>query len=172
MPFWPLTTLTASLYAGDAKKSLASDAGLRQAVERAVYSLKDSGDGSYRGVNPKQRLQVEFDQRATRLQHAQGNVSLRLSGYGYGERLRTPAEAKPAGTPQGVEYRRGELTEWYKKPVERLGAGLHARAASRHGAPGRATHNLVGRRGRFAPGRWRQRATLCCWILRANYLAL
>jgi len=124
MPFWPLTTLTASLYAGDAKKSLASDAGLRQAVERAVYSLKDSGDGSYRGVNPKQRLQVEFDQRATRLQHAQGNVSLRLSGYGYGERLRTPAEAKPAGTPQGVEYRRGELTEWYKNQSSGLEQGF------------------------------------------------
>ena len=136
--FLALTTLAASLYAGDAKNPLASDAGLRQAVERAVYSLKDSGDGSYRGANPKQRLQVEFDEHAARLQHAQGTVSFHLLGYGYGEHLRTPAEAKPAGTPQGVEYRRGELTEWYKNESSGLEQGFtleHRPGTSRTGEP-------------------------------------
>ena len=122
--FLAFSTLSVSLYAGDAKNPLASDTGLRQAFERAIYSVKNSGDGTFRGDNPKQRLHVEFDERATRLQHAQGDVSFHLSGYGYGQHLGTPAEAKPAATANGVEYRRGELTEWYKNESSGLEQGF------------------------------------------------
>src|ERR1022692_4890587 len=102
----------------------AADAGLRQAIERVVYRVEPSGQATYRAANPAQRLAVEFDARAARLQHAQGNVTFRLLGYGYGEHLRTPVEAKPAATDNRIEYRRGELTEWYVNEAPGLEQGF------------------------------------------------
>jgi len=73
-----------------------ADEGLRQAFERVAYRLEDSGVGQYRGVNPAQRLALEFNSDEARLKHPQGDVALRLTGYGYGSRLRTPLAATPA----------------------------------------------------------------------------
>ena len=102
----------------------AADDGLRQAVEKVVYRVEPSGHGKYRGVNRKQGLAVEFDAHSARLQHAQGNVAFRLSGYGYGSHIRTPVEAKPAGNANRLEYRRGELTEWYVNEAAGLEQGF------------------------------------------------
>ena len=95
------------------KMSAIADEGLRQAFERAAYSLEDSGHGICRGVNPAERLTLEFDAQEARLRHPDGSVSFRLSGYGYGDRLRKPARATLKGHGNRVEYQRGDLTEWY-----------------------------------------------------------
>src|SRR5262249_29943699 len=57
-----------------------SDRGLRQAFELAMYSVDDSGDGTYRGVNPAQRLTLEFSAREARLSHPEGSVQFHLTG--------------------------------------------------------------------------------------------
>ena len=67
-----------------------TDPSLLQAVERAVYPFEVSGPGRFRGVNPAQRLTLEFNSDEVRLKHPQGDAILRLTGYGYGNRLRTP----------------------------------------------------------------------------------
>ena len=78
-------------------KKAGADAGLRQAFERAAYSLEESSDGTWRGANPAQRLTLEFDGQEARLSHPDGSVSFHLTGHGYGERLRAPARATLAG---------------------------------------------------------------------------
>jgi hypothetical protein len=89
--------------AGQEKK----DEGLRQAVERVVYRLNDSGPGRLQGVNPAQRLALEFNTNGARLKHPQGDTALRLTGFGYGFKLRRPVRAKPTASGNRVEYQRG-----------------------------------------------------------------
>jgi len=100
------------------------DDGLRQAFERARYALEDSGHGVYRGDNPAQRLTLEFDAGGARLTHRLGSVSFHLTGYGYGEWLREPAQARLTGAGNRVEYQRGDLTEWYVNGRQGLEQGF------------------------------------------------
>ena len=83
-----------------------------------------SGHGTYRGENPAQRLTLEFDGREARLSHPDGSVSFHLTGYGYGERLQPPAQARLTGTGNRVEYQRGDLTEWYVNGSQGLEQGF------------------------------------------------
>jgi hypothetical protein len=115
-----------------------ADEGLRQAFERAVYALEESGHGTYRGDNPAQRLTLEFNEREARLSHPDGSVSFHLTGYGYGDRLRTPAGATLTGTGNRVEYQRGDLTEWYVNGSQGLEQGFtlaHRPGTDRAGEP-------------------------------------
>ncbi len=100
------------------------DDGLRQAYERAVYSVEDSKDGTYRGVNPKQRLSAEFSRAGTRLMHAGGQASLQMTGFGYGDRLERPAAVQPVASGNRVEYRRGAFSEWYVNESHGLEQGF------------------------------------------------
>src|ERR1700693_2988339 len=59
-----------------------------------TYQFENSGHGSYQGRNASQRLTLEFTPQEARLQNPSASGSLRLTGYGYGRRLRTPIEAK------------------------------------------------------------------------------
>lgn len=56
-----LNNAGAATNADAAWKKAGADEGLRQAFEHATYSLEDSGHGNYRGVNPAQRLMLEFN---------------------------------------------------------------------------------------------------------------
>jgi uncharacterized protein (TIGR03437 family) len=107
-----------------AGKGAWADAGLRQALDRTAYALKNSGHGTWRGGNAAQRLSLQFNGRGTRLSHPDGSVNFRLTGYGYGGRLRQPAAAMPTGTGNRVEYRRGNLTEWYLNGSQGLEQGF------------------------------------------------
>ncbi len=100
------------------------DEGLRQTIERATYSLKDSGHGTWRGENATQRLSFEFAEGEARLKHPKGSVAFHLNGYGYGDGLRAPVRAKLAATGNRMEYRRGELTEWYVNGSQGLEQGF------------------------------------------------
>jgi hypothetical protein len=86
-------------------------------------------------VNPAQQLSLEFNSDEARLKHPQGDAALRLTGYGYGGRLRTPAQAKLMASGNRVEFRRGELSEWYVKRLEggtRLQSAEDAHHAALH----------------------------------------
>ncbi len=89
--------------------------GLRQAVDRAIYRMEPSGSASFRGRNPAQRLAVEFDAHQARLKHPLGNLMFRVTGY---------PSAAPARNGDRVEYRRGELTEWYQNDARGLEQGF------------------------------------------------
>ena len=123
----PLTLNGASAATGaDAVwKKAGADEGLRQAFKRAIYALKDSGHGTWRGVNAAQRLTLEFNGSEARLSHPDGNVNFRLTGYGYGDRLRQPAPARLTGTGNRIEYQRGDLTEWYVNGSQGLEQGFN-----------------------------------------------
>src|SRR5208282_3420634 len=98
--------------------------GLWQAFERARYSLEDSGHGTYRGVNPRQRLTFEFNGREVRLSHPDGSINFHFTGYGYGNQLRKPERATLSGNGNRLEYQRGDLTEWYLNGSQGLEQGF------------------------------------------------
>ena len=119
-------------------KKAGADEGLRQAFERAAYSLEESGHGTYRGVNPAQRLTLEFNGREARLSHPYGSVAFHLTGYGYGDRLQKPARAQLTATGNRVEYQRPDLTEWYVNRSQGLEQGFtlaHRPAADHETGP-------------------------------------
>ncbi len=119
-------------------KTAGADQGLREAFERAIYALEESGHGTYRGVNPAQRLTLEFNGQEARLSHPDGSVNLHLTGYGYGDRLQKPADARLTGTGSRVEYQRGDLTEWYVNGSQGLEQGFalaHRPGTDRAGEP-------------------------------------
>ena len=102
-----------------------ADAGLRQALERASDSL-------------------EFDGVEVRLSHPDGSVRFQLTGYGHGERLRTPALATLSGTGNRREYQRGDFTEWCVNGA--AGSEQGFMLAKRPGAEGGRRRRGVGRR--------------------------
>jgi hypothetical protein len=120
-------------------KQPVADAGLRQAFERTIYRLKDSGHG-YAGMNPAQRLAVEFTRDEARLSHPRGDAGFRLQGLGYGAKIRKPEPADPTSNGNRVEYRRGGLTEWYVNQAGGLEQGFTL--AARPGVAG-AGESLV-----------------------------
>ena len=135
---FPLAALAAAANADAVWKEAGADEGLRQAFVRVAYSLEDSGQGTWRGVNAGQRLTLEFNDREARLSHPQGSVSFHLTGYGRGDRLEPPARANVTGTGNRVEYQRGDLTEWYLNAAQGLEQGFtlaHRPAMDREGAP-------------------------------------
>jgi hypothetical protein len=112
-------------------KQAGSDEGLRQAFERATYSLKNAGHGTYRGENPAHQLTLEFNAREVRLGRPDGSVNFHLTGYGYGDRTQKPAPARLSASGNRLEYQRGDLTEWYVNDSEGLEQGF---TLSRHSA--------------------------------------
>jgi hypothetical protein len=130
--------MLAGLTCSGQEKKAGVDEGLRQAFERVVYRLKDSGPGRLQGINPAQQLTLEFNSDGARLEHPLGDVALRLTAYGYGGRLLTPLQAKPTASGNRVEYRRGELSEWYVNDSRGLEQGFtlaQRPPASRDGEP-------------------------------------
>lgn len=103
------------------------DDGLRRAVDRVLYSLQPEGHSKFRGVNQEQRLSLEFDDHGARLLDKQGDLALHVSGYGHGSHLREPLAAHPDASGNRIEYRRGELTEWYENSSAGLEQGFTLR---------------------------------------------
>ena len=118
------STVSITVAAGVAAVAQSAPDSLRQAFERTVYSLKNSGPGAWRGENRAQQLTVEFDSAAAHLNHPDGSVGVRLMGYGYGGQLQKPASVRPVATGNRVEYRRGNLTEWYVNTPQGLEQGF------------------------------------------------
>src|SRR5215475_8119490 len=89
---------------------------MRAAVERDLYGLQAQGD-TYRAANPAQGLSMTFGQDGFEVRpgHGEGQWrwGLRLRAYGYGDRLHPPAPAARVVSDNRIEYRRGDLVEWY-----------------------------------------------------------
>ena len=114
------TTAFSSHNAGSASVQKEAD----QAAGQPAYWLETFGPGQYQGKNAAQRLTFEFDPLEARLTHSRDTFGLRLTGYGYGDRLRKPLEANLAGADNRLEYRRGQLTEWYENRPDGLEQGF------------------------------------------------
>ena len=108
----------------DPWKQAGADNSLREAFEKALYSLKDSGHGTFSGANDAQRLSMEFDAHEARLKHPDGSVGFHLAGYGYGDMLKKPESPKLSGDGTRLEYRRGDITEWYVNGKQGLEQGF------------------------------------------------
>jgi hypothetical protein len=132
----------AETHSNDVWKKAGASNSLRQAFERTLYSIQDSGHGALLCLNRAQQLTVEFDSASAHLIHADlshpdGSIGVRLTGYGYGERLEKPAPAAPVAAGNRVEYRRGDVTEWYTNTPQGLEQGftLARRPASGRSEP-------------------------------------
>ena len=128
-----------------------ADDGLQTAFQRALYAV-DSVAGGFEASNPAQRLSTRFTQTGALVQHGDSSVGLRMSGYGYGERLVHPAAPRLAGSGNRVEYVRGGLTEWYVNSPEGVEQGFTLSGAAWVGCAGRAAHDRAGGDGPYAPG--------------------
>jgi hypothetical protein len=98
--------------------------GYNQTAGPVAYQIENSGIERYQARNAAQHLTLTFSPREAQLKHPQGSGSLRLTGYGYGQSLRTPVEPELAGAGNRLEYRRGELTEWYVNQPDGLEQGF------------------------------------------------
>jgi hypothetical protein len=110
--------------ANSAWSKAGSNEPLRQAFVRQMYSLENSGNGTWHGVNRGHRLTMEFSGQEARLSHPDGSVSIQLAGYGYGDRLTRPALSMLSANGNRVEYQRGGLVEWYVNGPDGLEQGF------------------------------------------------
>ena len=146
---------------------------MRTAVQRDRYRLHSQGEAYY-AANHAQELHVTFgpDDFEVRPRQAEGRWrwGLRLRGYGYGDQMETVPGAEHVVIDNRIEYRRGDLVEWYVNDHRGLEQGftLHRRPAGQRGdAPLRLhlspTGNLsprVARDGRGIEWRDTQGATV------------
>jgi hypothetical protein len=133
-----LTAVAQTTQKQDIWKQAGVDDNLRQAFERTVYALKDSGNGLWRGSNDAQNLSIEFDSQGARLKHPLGSVGFHLAGYGYGKALQTPTAPKLSIDGARLEYGRGNLTEWYVNGRQGLEQGFtlqHKPSGTTNGKP-------------------------------------
>lgn len=86
---------------------------------------------------PAQQLNLGFDRSEVRLSVSEGTVRFHLAGYGYGDRLIKPAAGTLSASGDRLEYRRGDLTEWYVNGSQGLEQGFTlARRPAISGAKG------------------------------------
>ncbi|MCP4702945.1 MAG: hypothetical protein GY862_39700 [Gammaproteobacteria bacterium] len=90
---------------------------IQQQIRAAEYHPAPAESGDYTAPNRVQGLHARFSKDG-RVQvtptATQPGLSLRLTAYGYGDELRpVPLAGKPVVKENRVEYRRGDLTEWY-----------------------------------------------------------
>ena len=111
------------LYSGWAASQFKADAGLQAAVQRALYGIK-AAPGGFVASNPAQHISARFTPGEARLQYQDNSVGLRLQGYGYGERLVKARGGVVGGNGNRIEYRRGNLTEWYVNQPEGVEQGF------------------------------------------------
>jgi len=105
-------------------------------LRRAEYrptSLSTKYPGSYGALNRAHALSLTFDADGVHVlpaQHDGGDSvpawdwALRLIGYGYCEAVEAALPAKPTVSGNRVEYRRGDLSEWYLNDERGLEQGF------------------------------------------------
>ena len=67
----------------------------------------------FRAATPAQGYTTHFGIEGVTLSVGQSRLKLQLTGVGYGERLTPVAAALPTSSDNRIEYRRGNVTEWY-----------------------------------------------------------
>jgi len=143
--------------AADPQTEMPAD--LREAVERSRYRISEQESaavpGGYQAMNPAQAFSATFTDAGLRVQPHIASVKaesaaaesaqaasaagwqwgMSLRGYGYGERMQEATPATLVAADNRIEYRRGELTEWYVNDQRGLEQGftLAARPAGGEG---------------------------------------
>ena len=123
------------LNSGRAASRFKAGEGLQTAVQRALYGIKIA-PGGFAASNPAQHLSTRFTPGEVRLRYQENSVGLRLQRYGYGEHLVKAEEAWLAGSGNRIEYRRGNLTEWYVNQPEGVEQGFTLARRPGHAEPG------------------------------------
>jgi len=67
----------------------------------------------FRAATPAQGYTTHFGLEGMTLTVGQSRLQMQLTGVGYGERLTPVAAAVPTSSDNRIEYRRGNVTEWY-----------------------------------------------------------
>ena len=67
----------------------------------------------YRVENRRHALEAEFTAAGVTVRSGSAVLGMKLVGYGYGALLQAVGAAEPQAEANRVEYRRGEVTEWY-----------------------------------------------------------
>jgi hypothetical protein len=78
----------------------------------AAYHARDAS-GGLAFENGRHRLGARFGTDGVEVHMAEARLGLSLRACGYGEALRTVPAAVPHAEANRIEYRRGQLTEWY-----------------------------------------------------------
>jgi len=111
---------------------------LRTLVEEASYEVELVGareDGaradSFQAGNVRHKMRIAFEREGVRVTPAKGEASwelgLRLKGYGYEGALQTPPVATLQAAGNRMEYRCGDLVEWYVNDGRGLEQGFTLR---------------------------------------------
>lgn len=69
--------------------------------------------GGFRLGNSRQAVSADFAKTGVDFRSGSNSWGMALQGYGYGDKIRAVATAAPHADANRIEYRRGELTEWY-----------------------------------------------------------
>lgn len=77
-----------------------------------IYQFTKIGE-RYRGANTAHNLAMEFRAGGVEVRVGNARWGLRLSALGYGDALHTLRATDPKATANRVEYRYGEIAEWY-----------------------------------------------------------
>ena len=88
----------------------------------------------FRALSEKHGLRMEFGRQGISVASGNDRVDLALRAIGYGDRLRTVADAPPAARGNRVEYRRGNLVEWYVNGPLGLEQGFTMKAPPARGS--------------------------------------
>ena len=122
---------------------------MRAAIEQDQHRLRPQGQ-AYHALNHAQKLQVTFTPEGfeVRPSKAAGHRfdklttgwrwGLSLRGYGYGDHMEAVSGAELVVIDNRIEYRRGDLVEWYVNDHRGLEQGFTLRqrpASNRGGAP-------------------------------------
>jgi hypothetical protein len=79
---------------------------------QSAYHPERQPDGLL-AATPAQGYSTHFGVEGMTLSVGQSRLQMQLTGLGYGERLTPVAAALPTGRDNRVQYRRGNVTEWY-----------------------------------------------------------
>jgi trimeric autotransporter adhesin len=119
----PATTHFSNLPVG-AQSSISAAVGR----DDAAYAMRRQGEGFHAG-SPRGGLAADFTSGGVKLRASRTQWRMAFVGYGYGEALRSSAPVAPQAKLNRVEYRRGELTEWYVNGPGGLEQGFTLAAA-------------------------------------------
>jgi len=89
-------------------------AGISTAIGRDQTAYHGRNEaGKLRFDNPGHRLTARFTRDGAEVESAGNSFYLRFAGLGRGDKRVSPSSAQPHATANRVEFRRGDLTEWY-----------------------------------------------------------
>ena len=80
--------------------------------DQRAFQFSNTKSG-YRLENRSKDLAVTFAQQEIAFRVGSNHWGLSLTGYGYGKKLRSAGTVAPRASENRIEYRRGDLTEWY-----------------------------------------------------------